>query len=117
VNKLKSFDTEIIKESVNSEEASDAPISKNDFDEVWVTLPEPKTLIPDNVSMSVKAVETLKWSLSPNGSKRYTEGTQSVSALLFRYALQRLVGIYFVNSFIVIGLENFTLYLAIHLQR
>ena len=60
VNKLKSFDTEIIKEPENSEEASDTPISKNDFDEVWVTLPEPKTLIPDNVSMSVKAVEIRK---------------------------------------------------------
>ena len=60
VNKLKSFDTEIIKESENSEEASDTLISKNDFDEVWVTLPEPKTLIPDNVPMSVKAVEIRK---------------------------------------------------------
>ena len=60
VNKLKSFDTEIIKEPENSEEASDTLISKNDFDEVWVTLPEPKTLIPDNVSMSVKAVEIRK---------------------------------------------------------
>ena len=60
VNKLKSFDMEIIKESENSEKASDTPISKNDFDEVWVTLPEPKTLIHDNVSMSVKAVEIRK---------------------------------------------------------
>mgnify|MGYP000895285141 FL=1 len=51
---------EIIKESENSEKASDTPISKNDFDEVWVTLPEPKTLIHDNVSMSVKAVEIRK---------------------------------------------------------
>ena len=57
VNKLKTFDTEAIKEADKSEKTSDVKVSPNDFDEVWLRLPKPKALINDNVSMSVKALE------------------------------------------------------------
>ena len=59
-NKLKTFDTEAIKEADKSEKTSDVKISPNDFDEVWLRLPKPKALINDNVSMSVKALELRK---------------------------------------------------------
>ena len=59
-NKLKTFDTEAIKEADKSEKTSDVKVSPNDFDEVWLRLPKPKALINDNVSMSVKALELRK---------------------------------------------------------
>ena len=59
-NKLKTFDTEAIKEADKSEKTSDVKVSPNDFDEVWLRLPKPKALINDNVSMNVKALELRK---------------------------------------------------------
>ena len=59
-NKLKTFDTEAIKEADEIEKTSDLKVSPNDFDEVWLRLPKPKALINDNVSMSVKALELRK---------------------------------------------------------
>ncbi len=59
VNKLKSYDTDV-KDIEKSEEVSKTKASPNDFDEVWLRLPEPKKLIHDNVSMSVKALELRK---------------------------------------------------------
>jgi hypothetical protein len=59
-NKLKSFDTEAVKEADESEKTSDVKVSLSDFDEVWVKLPESKALINDNVSMGVKALEVRK---------------------------------------------------------
>ncbi len=59
-NKLKTFDTESIKEADEIEKTSDLKVSPNDFDEVWLRLPKPKALINDNVSMSVKALELRK---------------------------------------------------------
>lgn len=66
-DKLKSFDTENIKDTKDikdtekSEKVSDIKVSPNDFDEVWVTLPEPKAVIQDNVLISsIKAFEIRK---------------------------------------------------------
>ena len=60
VNKLKLLDMEIIKDTEKSEKVSEVKDSPNDFDELWLSLPEPKKLLNDNVSMSVKAVELRK---------------------------------------------------------
>ena len=60
VNKLSSFNIEIIKDTEKSEKVLEIKESPNDFDEVWLRLPKPKALINDNVSMSVKALELRK---------------------------------------------------------
>ena len=60
VNKLKLLDTEIIRDTEKSEKVSEVKDSPNDFDELWLSLPEPKKLIDDNVSMKVKAIELRK---------------------------------------------------------
>ena len=60
VNKLNSFNMEIIKDTEKSKKVSEVKDSPNDFDELWLNLPEPKKLIDDNVSMKVKAIELRK---------------------------------------------------------
>lgn len=60
VNKLNSFNMEIIKDTEKSKKVSEVKDSPNDFDELWLSLPEPKKLLNDNVSMSVKAIELRK---------------------------------------------------------
>ena len=60
VNKLNSFNMEIIKDTEKSKKVSEVKDSPNDFDELWLSLPEPKKLIDDNVSMKVKAIELRK---------------------------------------------------------
>ncbi len=60
VNKLNSFNMEIIKDTEKSEKESQVKDSPNDFEELWLRLPEPKKLLNDNVSMSVKAIELRK---------------------------------------------------------
>ena len=60
VNKLNSFNMEIIKDMEKSKKVSEVKDSPNDFDELWLSLPEPKKLIDDNVSMKVKAIELRK---------------------------------------------------------
>ena len=60
VNKLKLLDMEIIKDTEKSEKESQVKDSPNDFEELWLRLPEPKKLIDDNVSIKVKAIELRK---------------------------------------------------------
>ena len=60
VNKLNSFNIEIIKDTEKSKKVSEVKDSPNDFDELWLRLPEPKKLLNDNVSMKVKSIELRK---------------------------------------------------------
>ena len=60
MDKLKSLDIETVKDTDKNEKLSEVKESPDDFDELWLKLPEPKKLIDDNVSMSVKAIELRK---------------------------------------------------------
>ena len=60
MDKLKSLDIETVKDTDKNEKVSEVKESPDDFDELWLKLPEPKKLIDDNASMSVKAIELRK---------------------------------------------------------
>lgn len=60
INKLKPFESKIIKEEDKKEDTAYIQNAPDDFDDVWSVFPKPKKLILDGVTMNVKTVELRK---------------------------------------------------------